>query len=297
MEKPIRVALFGSISDPSRAIHAQTLLDALECRDACVGIDHPFYESLSGALRARLPRLAHPLDDDFQADLAVSMGGDGTFLTAAKCVGASGTPILGFNLGRLGFLADFSPEDIEMAIDMACRGLLHAEGRTVLSVEYSSGQPLDYPFALNEVAVLKRDVSSMISIRVEIGGEYLTTYQADGLIINTPTGSTGYALSVGGPVMSPQSDILGLVPVAPHSLSMRPLTLSGDASVTLSVESRNHNFLVAIDGRSQACSEDVRLTVRKAPYQVQVLKRPGGSFFRTLRQKLMWGSDTRAREC
>ena len=145
--------------------------------------------------------------------------------------------------------------------------------------------------------MLKRDVSSMISIRVEIDGEYLTTYQADGLIINTPTGSTGYALSVGGPVMSPQSDILGLVPVAPHSLSMRPLTLSGGSCVTLTVESRNHNFLVAIDGRSQACAENVQLKVRKAPYQVQVIKRPGGSFFRTLRQKLMWGSDTRAHEC
>ena len=296
MENPIKVALFGSISDPSRAIHAQTLLDALERKGACVGIDSPFYEHLTEALQARLPHHASPLGDKFQSDLAVSMGGDGTFLTAAKRVGASGTPILGINMGRLGFLADFSPEDIEMAIDMACRGLLHAEPRTVLGVQFSSGEPIDYPFALNEVAVLKRDVGSMISIRVEIGGEYLTTYQADGLIINTPTGSTGYALSVGGSVMSPQSDILGLVPVAPHSLSMRPLTLSGDACVTLSVESRNHNFLVAIDGRSQACAEDVRLTVRKADYQVQVLKRPGGSFFRTLRQKLMWGSDTRAQE-
>lgn len=297
MEKPIRVALFGSISDSSRAIYAQNLLDALERKGACVGIDSPFYESLTRTLQVRLPRHASSLGHDFQADLAVSMGGDGTFLATAKRVGASGTPILGINTGRLGFLADFSPQEIDSAVDMAIGGQLHAEPRTVLSVVFSSGQPADYPFALNEVAVLKRDVGSMISIRVEIGGEYLTTYQADGLIINTPTGSTGYALSVGGPVMSPQSDILGLVPVAPHSLSARPLTLSGEACVTLSVESRNHNFLVAIDGRSQTCAEDVRLTVRKADYQVRVLKRPGGSFFRTLRQKLMWGSDTRAQGC
>ena len=297
MEKSIKVALFGNISDPSKAIYAQNLLDALERRGACVGIDIPFFESLQKTPGMNLPQSVIPISGDFQAHLAVSMGGDGTFLTAAKRVGASGTPILGINMGRLGFLADFSPSDIEMAIDMACRGLLHTEPRTVLAVEFSSGEPFDYPFALNEVAVLKRDVSSMISIRVEIDGEYLTTYQADGLIINTPTGSTGYALSVGGPVMSPQSDILGLVPVAPHSLSMRPLTLSGGSCVTLTVESRNHNFLVAIDGRSQACAENVQLKVRKAPYQVQVIKRPGGSFFRTLRQKLMWGSDTRAHEC
>ncbi len=291
------MALFGSISDPSRAVYAQNLLDALESQNACVGIDVPFYESLTEASDIRVPDMACPLEDGFRADLAVSLGGDGTFLATAKRMGASETPILGINLGRLGFLADFSPEDIDMAVDQACKGLLPAELRSVLGVSFSSGQPHDYPFALNEVAVLKRDMSSMISIRVEIDGEYLTTYLADGLIINTPTGSTGYALSVGGPVMSPQSDLLGLVPVAPHSLSARPLTLSGDACVSLTVESRSHNFLVAIDGRSEACAENVQLTVRKAPYQVHVLKRPGGSFFRTLRQKLMWGSDTRAHEC
>ena len=297
MEKPIRVALFGSVTDSSKAVYAQNLLDALERRNACVGIDPPFYENLNAVPGIRVPRSARIAGEDFQPQLAVSMGGDGTFLTAAKRVGASGTPILGVNMGRLGFLADFSPCDIEMAIDMAFRGQLRAEARAMLGVAFSPGEPLDYPYALNEVAVLNRDVGSMISIRVEIDGEYLTTYQADGLIINTPTGSTGYALSVGGPVMSPQSDILGLVPVAPHSLSMRPLTLGGDARVRLTVESRNHNFLVAIDGRSQVCAEGVSLDVRKAGCQVRVLKRPGGSFFRTLRQKLMWGSDTRAREC
>lgn len=290
------VALFGSLSDSSKVVHAQKLLEVLELKDARVGIEKTFYETLTQTYGIRMSSSVGLLEDDFHAHLAISMGGDGTFLTAAKRVGASGTPILGINMGRLGFLTDFSSEDIEMALEMALRGELHAEPRTVLSVEFSLGEPFDHPFALNEVAVLKRDVSSMISIKVEIDGEYLTTYQADGLIINTPTGSTGYALSVGGPVMTPQSNILGIVPVAPHSLSARPLTLSGDACVTLSVESRNHNFLVAIDGRSQACAEDVRLRIRKADYQIQVLKRPGGSFFRTLRQKLMWGSDTRAHE-
>ncbi|MGN1255849.1 MAG: NAD kinase [Bacteroidaceae bacterium] len=296
MEKTIKVALFGSLSDSSKVVLAQKLLNVLERKEAGVAIEQTFYESLTNQYGVSLPSSTCLLEEHFHADLAISMGGDGTFLTAAKRVGASGTPILGINVGRLGFLADFSPQDIDEAIGMALRGELHAEPRAVLSVEFSSGEPFDYPFALNEVAVLKRDVSSMISIRVEINGEYLTTYQADGLIINTPTGSTGYALSVGGPVMTPQSNILGLVPVAPHSLSARPLTLSGDACVTLTVESRNHNFLVAIDGRSQACAEDVRLRVRKADYQIQVLKRPGGSFFRTLREKLMWGSDTRAHE-
>lgn len=297
MENPIRVVLFGRILDSSRRASVQCLMDALERHNARIEVDKTFLDNLTQKLHVRMPASVCAVERDFNADLVISVGGDGTFLEAAKRVGDSGIPILGINMGRLGFLADFSPCEIDSAIDQACRGLLPIESRSVLHVEFSAGKSHGYPFALNEVAVLKRDVSSMISIRVEINGEYLTTYQADGLIINTPTGSTGYALSVGGPVMSPMSDILGLVPVAPHSLSARPLTLTADACISLSVESRNHNFLVAIDGRSESCEEGVSLTIRKAPYCVNVLKRSGGSFFRTLRDKLMWGNDTRAHEC
>jgi NAD+ kinase len=150
-----------------------------------------------------------------------------------------------------------------------------------------------YPFALNEVAVLKHDSSSMISIRVDVDGEYLTTYQADGLIVNTPSGSTAYALSVGGSVMLPGCQIIGLVPVAPHGLTVRPLTLPDNLELTLTVESRSHNFLVAIDGRSESCQDSQKLIIRKAPYQVQVLKRPETTFLHTLRSKLLWGSDAR----
>ena len=205
-------------------------------------------------------------------------------------------PILGVNMGRLGFLADFTPDDLESAIDMCYSGKLRTEQHTVLEVLYSMGKTADYPFALNEVAVLKRDNSSMISIRVDVGGQYLTTYQADGIIINTPTGSTGYALSVGGPVMAPGCGTIGIVPVAPHSLSVRPITISDDMEVTLTVESRSHNFLVAIDGRSEKCQEGTKLHIRKAPYKVSVIRRPEGTFFHTLRTKLMWGSDVRTGE-
>ncbi len=232
-------------------------------------------------------------DDDFEADFLISMGGDGSFLEAARRVGDKGIPILGVNMGRLGFLADVLPEDIEEVVTQIYDGQYSIDERCVLQLDYDRGTPEGYPFALNEVAVLKRDVSSMISIRVDINGEYLTTYQADGLIINTPTGSTGYALSVGGPIMQPGSRTLGLVPVAPHSLTVRPLTLTDDTEIALTVASRNHRFLVSLDGRSEKCSEDVRLTVRKAPYTIKVLKRPGQSFFRTLRTKLMWGTDPR----
>ena len=234
-------------------------------------------------------------DDVSEADLAVSMGGDGTFLTTAMRVGEKQIPILGINTGRLGFLADFSLDDIALTLDRYIAGGLRTERLNVLQVESSEGKMQGYPFALNEVAVLKRDNSSMISIRVDLDGEYLTTYQADGLIVNTPTGSTGYALSVGGPVMLPGSQNIGLVPVAPHGLTVRPLMLPDNITITLTVESRSHNFLVAIDGRSESCQETVELTIRKAPYQVLVLKRPETSFLHTLRSKLLWGSDTRNR--
>ena len=293
MEKAKRCAIFGNTYQPKKCEAVQKLFDALTAFGIVPLIDRPFFEYLSEDMHIAVP--AHQLitNDSFEADFAVSMGGDGTFLTTAMRVGDKQIPILGINTGRLGFLADFSLDDISETLKHLQDDLLRKEKCNVLQVECSEGQMQGYPFALNEVAVLKRDNSSMISIRVDLGGEYLTTYQADGLIVNTPTGSTGYALSVGGPVMLPGSQNLGLVPVAPHGLTVRPLTLPDDLEITLTVESRSHNFLVAIDGRSESCQDSTKLVIRKAPYQVVVLKRPETTFLHTLRSKLLWGSDTR----
>ncbi len=293
MEKAKRCAIFGNTYQPKKCEAVQKLFDALTAFGIVPLIDRRFFEYLSEDMHIAVP--AHQLitDDSFEADFAVSMGGDGTFLTTAMRVGDKQIPILGINTGRLGFLADFSLDDITETLKHLQDDLLRKEKCNVLQVECSEGQMQGYPFALNEVAVLKRDNSSMISIRVDLGGEYLTTYQADGLIVNTPTGSTGYALSVGGPVMLPGSQNLGLVPVAPHGLTVRPLTLPDDLEITLTVESRSHNFLVAIDGRSESCQDSTKLVIRKAPYQVVVLKRPETTFLHTLRSKLLWGSDTR----
>ena len=293
MEKAKRCAIFGNTYQPKKCEAVQKLFDALTAFGIVPLIDRPFFEYLSEEMHIAVP--AHQLitDDSFEADFAVSMGGDGTFLTTAMRVGDKQIPILGINTGRLGFLADFSLDDISETLKHLQDDLLRKEKCNVLQVECSEGQMQGYPFALNEVAVLKRDNSSMISIRVDLGGEYLTTYQADGLIVNTPTGSTGYALSVGGPVMLPGSQNLGLVPVAPHGLTVRPLTLPDDLEITLTVESRSHNFLVAIDGRSESCQDSTKLVIRKAPSQVVVRKRPETTFLHTLRSKLLWGSDTR----
>ena len=271
----------------------------MEKAKRCAIFWNTFKQKKEDAERLHEALAAHDIqvaEDVAGADFAVSMGGDGTFLTTAMKVGAKQIPILGINTGRLGFLADFSLESIMPTLDDLQAERLRMERLNVLQVDSSEGPMEGYPFALNEVAVLKRDNSSMISIRVDLNGEYLTTYQADGLIVNTPTGSTGYALSVGGPVMLPGSRDIGLVPVAPHGLTVRPLTFPDSLEVSLTVESRNHNFLVAVDGRSESCSESARLTIRKAPYQVLVLKRPDTTFLHTLRSKLLWGSDARVVE-
>lgn len=293
MKRPIRFALFGNVYQPRKAAPMQQLLDALRQHEAEIIIDTAFHRFLTEELRLSVPTATCIEGNDFEADYVLSVGGDGTFLEAARRVAEKEIPILGINMGRLGFLSDFTPDDVDLAIRQICEGRIRSEARSVLELQYSEGQPAGHPYALNEVAVLKRDNSSMISIRVDINSEYLTTYQADGLILNTPTGSTGYALSVGGPIMHPGSATLGLVPVAPHSLNVRPVTLDDDMEVTLTVESRSHNFLVAIDGRSESCREGVRLLLRRAPFHVFVLKRPESSFFGTLRTKLMWGSDAR----
>ena len=289
----MKIAVFGNVFQQKKSASVRNLLALLQKGGDEILIDEAFHSYLRNELELAVPPCEIIRGEAFLADVAVSMGGDGTFLEAARRVGDKEIPILGVNMGRLGYLSDFSPEEMEQALAQLRQGHLRTESRSVLRMSYSAGEPEGYPYALNEVAVLKRDNSSMISIRVDLNGEYLTTYQADGLIINTPTGSTGYALSVGGPIMSPGCGTMGLVPVAPHSLNVRPLTIGDDTVVSLKVESRSHNFLVSVDGRSEACPEGVALTVRRAPYDIKVLKHPEGSFFRTIRDKLMWGADTR----
>lgn len=293
MTQPLRLAIFGNSCQRENAASINTLLTLLRQRSAELWMEKTFHQFLSEEVCINLADVNVIEDDNFSADVAISMGGDGTFLQTAYRVADKEIPILGINMGRLGFLADFTPDEMEQVVESLCQHSLVQETRSVLEVQFVGATTKTYPYALNEVAVLKRDMSSMISISVDIDGEHLTTYSADGLIINTPTGSTGYAMSVGGPIMTPNSRTLGIVPVAPHSLTMRPLTLTDDVTITLDIESRSHNFLVSIDGRSESMKEGTQLVIRRAPYQIHKLKRPDSSYFQTLHKKLMWGSDVR----
>lgn len=228
-------------------------------------------------------------------DYMISMGGDGTFLEAANKVGDREIPILGVNMGRLGFLADVLPSEIETTLDHVLRGDHIIEDHTVIKLE-TNGETVECnPFALNDIAVLKRDSASMISIRAYVNGDFLVNYQADGLIIATPTGSTAYSLSNGGPIIVPQSGSLCITPVAPHSLNIRPIVINDTSVIELEVCSRSHNFLVAVDGRSMKMAEETRLTIRKAPYTIKLIKLKSQRYFSTLHEKLMWGADTRQR--
>ena len=228
-------------------------------------------------------------------DYVISMGGDGTFLEAANKVGDREIPILGVNMGRLGFLADVLPSEIETTLDHVLRGDHIIEDHTVIKLE-TNGETVECnPFALNDIAVLKRDSASMISIRAYVNGDFLVNYQADGLIIATPTGSTAYSLSNGGPIIVPQSGSLCITPVAPHSLNIRPIVINDTSVIELEVCSRSHNFLVAVDGRSMKMAEETRLTIRKAPYTIKLIKLKSQRYSSTLHEKLMWGADTRQR--
>lgn len=289
----LRFALFGKEFQAGKTVSIHRLIDSLKARGAEIYIERTFFQYITSALGMEV-EVSGVFDNyNFDVDFVISIGGDGTFLRAASMVGSKGTPIIGVNTGRLGFLADIHPDEIDPAIAEIADGHYAVEPHAVIMVE-ADGEIIEgSPFALNDIAVLKRDNAAMISVRTCINGEYLVTYQADGLIVSTPTGSTAYGLSNGGPIIVPDADILCLTPVAPHSLNVRPIVINDDSEITLEVESRSHNFLVAIDGRSEKLLESTRLTIRKAPYTINIVKRDSRSYFSTLREKMMWGADHR----
>ena len=291
--RKLRFAIFGNVYQPKKSVSIQKILACLSQYEAEVFIEREFYTFITEGQQMSLKGVNVFDNNQFEADFAISMGGDGTFLRTASVVGQKQIPILGINTGRLGFLADVNAQEIERTIRALYDEDYAVDTRAVIQVETKGQELQGYNCALNDVAILKRDNASMISIYATINGETLTTYQADGLIISTPTGSTAYSLSVGGPIIVPGTHVFSLTAVAPHSLNVRPIVVSEDSVIELSVESRTHNFLVALDGRSEKMPDVTQLTLRRAPYRVQVIKRAGTKYFHTLREKMMWGADQR----
>jgi NAD+ kinase len=232
-------------------------------------------------------------DENFSADLALSIGGDGTFLNTAALIGSKNIPILGINTGRLGFLADVSGDELEKAMEAILNNTLSIDERSLLKVETSDNRFIEYPYVLNDISILKQDSSSMISINTWLNGEEVHTYHADGLIISTPTGSTAYSMSTGGPIMVPQSQNIILSPVASHSLTVRPLVIPDNWVVDLEVDSRSGYFQASLDGRTMIFKDNVKIRITKGEYNIKVAKLPNHTFFNTLKNKLMWGLDKR----
>lgn len=235
-----------------------------------------------------LPDNARPIEPGAPIDaaLALSIGGDGTFLHTAKWVGRSCIPILGINAGHLGYLADFTPAEF-LDIDV---NALRAEERMVLRVECSAPLPEGFvPYAVNEVALLKTDTASMISVNASLNSHPLTTYRADGLLVSTPTGSTGYNMSVGGPIIEPTVPAMVISPVAPHALTMRPLVVGARSEITMHAESRADLCLLSLDSRSAQIPSGATVKVSAADFPVIVVQRAGYHFAATLRTKLLWG--------
>ena len=291
----MKVAVLGSVHKKGFADACRELIAALSGKEVQMVFETGVAEFLQ-ANQVELPANAGRLQigGDWQADMAFSLGGDGTFLKTADAVGARGIPILGINLGHLGFMVDVRGDEITSAIDEVFANGFQTEERSVLSLERRVENGTEWiGNALNEVALLKAESSSMIKVHTVVDGEYLCTYRADGLIVATPTGSTGYSMSVGSSIMAPQNKSLILAPVAPHSLNQRPVVIPDDWNIALEVESRNDSFLVSLDGRSREMSVNERLVITKAPYSILVAKRRGHTYFQTLRDKLMWGVDVR----
>ena len=290
--KELSFAIFGNSRQTLEANYIKDVFDYLTKYGARTFVEEHLYEGLCKNLIKKEQVAGVIKENDFNTDYAISLGGDGTFLRAASRVGAKQIPIIGVNMGRLGFLADVLPNEIEEVLDDIYKGDFDIDERSVIKIETENEVIETSPYALNDISILKRDNASMITIHAKIDDEYLVTYQADGLIVSTPTGSTAYSLSNGGPIIVPRGDILCLTPVAPHSLNIRPIVFNDDVVIRLEVESRSHNYLVAIDGRSVKLKEGTMLTIRKAPFVTRV-KRRDYSYFATLRTKLMWGADLR----
>lgn len=291
----MRFAIFGKPFSDTHSELTYAIFDILKSYDDYILADQDYFHFLEEQQSGRVISCDELIQDDsFQADVVISIGGDGTFLRTAARVGRKKIPMIGVNTGRLGFLADITEDMARQVIGLIHSGLYTLEKRSLLELRMN-GIPDDVPhFALNDIAILKHDISSMINIHTGINGQQLTTYMADGLVIATPTGSTAYSLSVGGPIITPGTDVIELTPVASHSLTMRPLIIQNNRTITINVESRSHSFLVSVDGHSFSCADDTPLEIRRAPFHTNVIKPQGSDFFQTLREKMMWGADTRS---
>lgn len=282
------IAIYGSRRQTPHAPQLQTLLHALAVGGAGIAMHPKLYEHLNGELGMSLPgvTVADPYRSPAEADLALSIGGDGTFLRTAAWVAETGTPILGINTGNLGYLSALGIDEAVAHTDFILEGDYIVEPRTLLHVQADGLR--GWPYALNEAVVAKEDSASMITASATVGGRALTDYRADGLIVSTPTGSTAYNLSAGGPIVQPSAPCWVITPICAHSLGMRPLVISDDMEISLKVTGRCKAFRLSLDGRSVALPQGTTVTMRRAGFRTNIVQLRCNEFPAVLRSKLMF---------
>lgn len=291
----MRIAIFGRTINPVFYDSLKRLFDILHLHNVDVVIYQPFADYLCKEVKCdpAVPGDFSTPEELKNVDFFFSIGGDGTFLEGVSFVRDSGIPMVGINSGRLGFLADIAQEELEYALEDLFAGRYRLQTRSLIKLEDDNGTLADFPYALNEFTVHKRDTSQMITVHAQVGDEFLNSYWADGLIVSTPTGSTAYSLSVGGPVIPPVASNFIISPIAPHNLNIRPVVIPDYQQITLTVEGRGGRFMTTLDSRSAVCESGKEIRLRKADFGIKVLKLFNHSFYGTLRTKLMWGVDRR----
>ena len=291
----MKFAIFGKAVSDENTKYIKALFAKLESEK----FDYLVYDEFFELLKKRDINLSsnsifssyEDLKD--KADFLISIGGDGTYLNTISLVRDTGIPIIGINTGTLGFLSNIPKDEIEFAIDEISNGNYTLDKRTLLKLETDENLFGDLNYALNELTIHKQDSSSMITTKVYLDDVFLNSYWSDGLIIATPTGSTAYSLSCGGPIITPGSGNFIITPVAPHNLNVRPIVIPDNTIITVKVEGRNERFLISLDSRSETIDQSVKLKIRKQDFHVNLLRLNNQDFPSTLRNKLMWGLDKR----
>ncbi len=291
----MKIALYARQVSPDLFPFIDTLLTELHASGAEIIIYQPFYNQIKSLTENNpsFEMFTSGAEIRNKIDFLFSIGGDGTILDTLALVQNSGIPVVGINTGRLGFLSSISQDQVSVAIDSLLRGHFSLDKRTLLRLESSHTLFGEVNYALNDLTIHKKDSSSMIIINTFLNGEYLNSYWADGLIIATPTGSTGYSLSCGGPIIAPHSDNFVITPIAPHNLNVRPIVVSDKHVISLEVEGRSQYFLASLDSRSVTIDSSLQLAVRKEDFTMNLVRMGNDNFLSTLRNKLKWGLDSR----
>jgi len=293
----MKIGIYGQFYHDNSEIYIQLLLQALQEKETEVFIEENFLDIINQNqdIKNNFSNFAtfKKLDPSF--DLFFSIGGDGTILKAVTFVRDMGIPIVGINTGRLGFLATIQKEEIAESLNQILNGDYSISERSLLTVQTFPAneeiQPLN--FALNEIALNRKNTTSMIKVETHVDDNYLTSYWSDGLIVATPTGSTGYSLSCGGPVIDPSAKGTVLTPIAPHNLNARPLVMPDSVVISLKVSGRENSFLISLDSRVATVENETLIIIKKASFTIKLLQLNEDSFIKTLRKKLLWGEDKR----